>query len=42
MVGYIIGYSELTDDEIYVADMNQDGSIDIFDAIELVNIVLGG
>ena len=41
LVSYIIGSTELSDEQLVNADFNIDESIDILDAVLLVNVILG-
>ena len=40
MVDYIVGNSNPSDQQFLIADMNQDGEINIFDVIQLVEEIL--
>ena len=40
MINIIMGFTTSTDEEECRADMNQDGTINVFDVITIVNIIL--
>ena len=41
IIGFIIGTSEPTEEEVLTSDLNEDGIVNILDVVALVNIVLG-
>ena len=40
MIGGILSTIDLDDNQLALADLNQDGTVDILDIIVLVNIIL--
>ena len=40
-VNYIIGYIDLNNEQIQNADVNLDGSVDVFDILLIVDMALG-
>ena len=40
VVNYILGIAEFTDMQFYLADMNQNGEIEILDLVILANAIL--
>ena len=42
IIGYILGYNELTDEQFALADITGDGIVNIVDIAQIINVILYG
>ena len=40
MIEFILGFSEPTEEQLFLSDMNYDGLLNVFDVVLLVEIIL--